>query len=89
MPIPEPITAAWVSAPLEPEGVICPTHHGDWSGELWSLEGKAGFIHKRDAGELVETVGDGEGSGVLTMVLKSCREEGSLGTVESSCLFHW
>lgn len=57
VPIPEPITVAWVSAPLQPEGVVCFTHHGDWSRELWSLEGKADSVPKRDAGEVVETVG--------------------------------
>lgn len=59
MPIPEPITVAWVSAPLEPERGVCPTYHGDSSGDLWSLEGKADSIPKRDVGEVVETMGVG------------------------------
>ena len=40
-------------------GGVCPTHHGDSSGDLWSMEGKADSIPKRDVGEVVETMGVG------------------------------
>lgn len=51
------MTVAWVTDQLELGGVVCPAtpHPSTWAesggdGGLWSLEGKAGSIPKRDAG---------------------------------------